>query len=398
MNPDLEEVRPPSSNGIDPNYFGSGSNYNLDEHLLGFEATADDSSSLLSSFFGRLLNDNYLTDRGFQHISITDMHDGDGSRTETASRSPPGLGLDDSFVEAVDGRKNVPVSNLFKEIDPCSPHARTCMRLSQRIFEVLHTPSPTCLSSEAWRLNGSLSSTPRMTDSVLSNNQQVIRATFGILNCSCSSNFHIQLVLLIICAKLVAWYRALVHATSAGDHHSSTLVDTQTLISPPISSVITNGSYFTSHQNNTHMSLDDRSELVVNRPITMGGYVIDASLENKLRAQVILSEIPHLESLIKSVYNSLARMQVGNEKFQASLPRTADMSSSATFPTKSDYSTYGTTNNINSIPATYPGLGKALLGEASRKAAILEDFNAFLRRQLQSIQEDIVTVLKAQIN
>ena len=178
----------------------------------------------------------------------------------------------------------------LQSIEPCSNHNRTCMSSAVKILHALHMPPAVCLSAAA-ETSGSGTPQPRMTDSVLSTNREAVRVVSSMLECTCSLSSQVQLVLIIICGKLIAWYRAVVRNRSDGFGNSSLM-----------SSVVEN-------DNKKH---EDHTERVIHQPITIGEYSFDVTLENKIRAQVVFSELQSVKVLIKSLSGRVKETKFGN--------------------------------------------------------------------------------------
>lgn len=148
-------------------------------------------------------------------------------------------------------------------IGSCSKHRKSCMISALKILETLHVASSVCPSTGAKSLN-SVSLQPRTTEFVLSTNREIIRLILHMLECTCIMSLQLQLVLASICGKLIVWYRAIVP-------HSYGFLD------------------------------ESHAERVLHQPVTLGWYTIDTTLEHKVRAQVVLSELRHVEALIKAI-------------------------------------------------------------------------------------------------
>lgn len=182
-------------------------------------------------------------------------------------------------------------------IEPCSNHTRTCMTSALKILQALHMPPSVCLSAGA-ETSGSSSPQPRMTDSVLSTNREAVRLVSDMLECTCSFSSQVQLVLIIICGKLTAWYRAMLRNGYDGLDNSSSIVW----------SVINSNN----NNNNNNINHEDHTERVLHQPITVGEYSFDVTLENKIRAQVVFSELQHVEALIENLSRRVEETKFGN--------------------------------------------------------------------------------------
>lgn len=177
-------------------------------------------------------------------------------------------------------------------IEPCSSHTRTCMVSALKILQTLHMPPSTCLSAGAETSDSSFTQ-PRMTDCVLSTNREAVRLVSEILQCTCSLSSQVQLVLVIICGKLTAWYRAMSRNGYDGLDNSSSI----------LWSVL---------NNNDNINHQDHTERVLHQPFTVGEYSFDVTLENKIRAQVVFSELQHVEALIEHLARRVEETKSGN--------------------------------------------------------------------------------------
>ncbi len=151
-------------------------------------------------------------------------------------------------------------------------------------------PPSVCFSAGA-ETSGSSTPQPRMTDSVLSTNREAVRLVSDMLECTCSLSSQLPLVLIIICGKLIAWYRAMVRNRNEGSDNSALAW-----------SVAQN-------DNNNH---EDHTERVLHQPITVGDYSFDVTLENKIRAQVVFSELQAVEALIRNLSRRVEETRFGN--------------------------------------------------------------------------------------
>ena len=186
-------------------------------------------------------------------------------------------------------------SNLqgrLQGIEPCSNHARTCMVSALKILRALHMPPSLCLSAGA-ETSDSCSIQPRLTDSVLSTNREAVRLVSDMLECTCFLSSQMQLVLVIICSKLTAWYRAMVRNGYDGFDNSSVI-------------------WPTLNNNNDNINHEDYTERVLHQPFTVGEYTLDITLENKIRAQVVFSELHNVEALIETLSRRVEDTKFGN--------------------------------------------------------------------------------------
>ncbi|MCJ1428319.1 hypothetical protein MMC29_006228 [Sticta canariensis] len=175
--------------------------------------------------------------------------------------------------------------DLLKGIETCSESRRTCMTSAIRILQTLHIPSSACLSFDG-PSTSSASRQPRKTDSVLSANRDIVRLMAEMIKCSCISSSQLQLVLIIICNKLIAWYRAIIR-NSPDDH--------------PDVSTDRNVQSSTNPDGTLNAATSMTSERVLHQPFAVGEYSFDTGLESKIRAQVVSSELQQLEALVANL-------------------------------------------------------------------------------------------------
>ncbi|MCJ1246517.1 hypothetical protein MMC30_003725 [Trapelia coarctata] len=177
--------------------------------------------------------------------------------------------------------------DTLKSIESCTDNGRTCIVSALKILQALHIPPPACL----WACDETSMPSPRqprMIDSVLSTNRDVVLSISEMLKCSCSSSSQLQLVLTIICGKLMAWYRAM----TRNDYHNS---------SPTVRSIV-----------NNNIIDEEQTERVLHQPITVGEYSFDVALESKIRAQVVFSELQHLEALVENLSSRSQEAKFGD--------------------------------------------------------------------------------------
>ena len=175
-----------------------------------------------------------------------------------------------------------------EDIEPCTPHKRSCMVNALKILRALHISPSVCLSAGATTSDTS-SSRPRMTDCVLSANREAARWILDILECACSSSPQVQLVLAVICSKIITWCLAVVRN---GFEDPSVM-----------------RSAFDKH----NVSHGDQTERVSHQPITVGEYSIDGTLEYKIRAQVVFHELQHVEALTKTLSRRVKETEFGED-------------------------------------------------------------------------------------
>lgn len=302
--------------------------------IAGFEDDLNDDFSfyasgpvLTQSEFLACINDHSAPASGQDATTLTQNNE------QLCSRSSDGSMGMYSPMPTDPSRTKSPEGGL-EGVVPCSNNAKTCMVSAIRILQVLHSPPPTCINS----LDGPSISThrqPRMVDSVLSTSRNVIQLVTDILKCTCSLRSQVQLLLTIICGKLMAWYRAM-------------LCNDSSAVPPTI------------HYNAKD---EQHTERVVHQPITVGEYCFDGALESKLQAQVVFNEIQYLDGLVET----LSR-RIRGDKFQKvfSVSTTRTRSASAADSWRS-----------TSLP------------EAGLPEKIQRSLNAFLQKQLRAVTAEI---------
>lgn len=176
-----------------------------------------------------------------------------------------------------------------RSIESHSEQTTTCTISALNILQALHIPPTVCL------YEGDGNSTPnrrqpRTIDSVLSINRDIILLVPRMLICSCSLSSQLQLLLTIICGKLITWYRA----TLRNDLNSGDSPFTVRSIA------------------NSSTDDDEHVERVLRQPITVGDYSLDPTLESKIRAQIVCSELQRLESVVENLSRRFQEAKVGN--------------------------------------------------------------------------------------
>ncbi|KAI4231018.1 MAG: hypothetical protein L6R40_007856 [Gallowayella cf. fulva] len=192
----------------------------------------------------------------------------------------------------------------------CRNSPKDCISSALEMLQTLHVPATACLCSSNEVNSAAEKRQPRQTDSVLSTNRTAVRRLSDMLRCACIGSSQLQLVLVIIFNKLMAWYRAVLQ--SFPDRCQGPREDAA-------------------------MQVDDLDEQVLYQPFTVGKCSIDAELESKICAQVICSELRQLDSLAVILTNRLQEEDVGrhhtvpsNRSHQSTLTINAPRLSSTT--------------------------------------------------------------------
>ncbi|KAI4133405.1 MAG: hypothetical protein LQ347_002185 [Umbilicaria vellea] len=128
--------------------------------------------------------------------------------------------------------------------------------------------------------------------SIESHSEQTTTCTISALNILQALHIPptLQLLLTIICGKLITWYRA----TLRNDLNSGDSPFTVRSIA------------------NSSTDDDEHVERVLRQPITVGDYSLDPTLESKIRAQIVCSELQRLESVVENLSRRFQEAKVGN--------------------------------------------------------------------------------------
>ena len=160
----------------------------------------------------------------------------------------------------------------------CTNSYQSCLSSSLEILHSLHIPPTGCLSSVDEISTSANKREPRKTDTVLAMNRTAVRRLSEISRCFCVSSSQLQLVLVICCDKLIAWYRAVLR--SSPDHcQDQQLMDSEAKPSSALSG----------------------PECVLYQRFAMGNCSFDTDLESRIFAQVMTFELQQLEAVIQGL-------------------------------------------------------------------------------------------------
>lgn len=162
-----------------------------------------------------------------------------------------------------------------------SQHRTPCIITATQSLRSLHIPQTSCVSR---RNTGSHDRSglepPRMSGSVLKANKDAGMSVCLMLQCVCALRPQNQLILAIICSRLVAWYRAMIRACFMNGPNRSS------------------GHSMNSGPNEARPSL----EKVVHQPVTIGDHSVDdQALGLTIQAQVTLGELRHMQRLVETL-------------------------------------------------------------------------------------------------
>lgn len=105
-------------------------------------------------------------------------------------------------------------------------------------------------------------------DDALTTNRTVVELVSTVLSCSCSATPSVQLLLVTICDRLVAWYRAMMRDDGAVPR-------------------------------SLNVQDDEHSERILPQPITMGGFAVDPAMQRRMREQLVFGELERVRGLVR---------------------------------------------------------------------------------------------------
>lgn len=352
----------------------------LDEAIFNFNTLARGPSSLPS--FTQASSDS-LSESAFQGNPIP-TGNGDNSYNSAGEYF---LGFNDQITEILDPptshhfqphcyqTRRTSGAEILEGIKPCSSKERTCITLAQRVFASLHTPSIVCLSVHSNQPTEDALSR-RKVDFILSINRQAIQAVSQILECVCSANSSMQMVLVSICNKVAAWYRAMARTSLQRNQASD---NNGLFVSPPLETQTIANNKISPNNNHDHdndMNSDDYSSHVIHQPLSMGSYILDIAVESKIRVQVVQSEVKDLEHIINCLCSHMAEKKFGSSRAS---PRT-----------QTTVTSFIRARNLNSGSSHNEELKQDSHFFAEKTTYSLA---TFLNWQLQLVKTDIAAVL-----
>ena len=179
----------------------------------------------------------------------------------------------------------------FSDEDHATGIPRDYMSTALEALQNLHRPQSTCII--ACDGEGELQSKPRSPeiDDVLATNKEIIDSIVRTLNCSCSRDTELALILTVIAFKIISWYSAVARSDE-----------------------VPSGS-----ANNASKPAAERVSYM---PITVGKYNLDREDKVRTRAQIALSELHRMVRLIELLSKSFG--QVGQDTHMVGLEERGD--------------------------------------------------------------------------
>lgn len=160
-------------------------------------------------------------------------------------------------------------------------HGTPCIMTATQSLRSLHVPQTSCVSRRSGGSHDrSKPEPPRMSGSVLKSNKDAGMSVCRMLQCGCALRPQNQLILAIICSRLVSWYRAMIRAC-----------------------FVNGASSFSGHSMKIAPSQAGSAlEKVVHQPVTIGDHSVDdQALGLTIQAQVTLGELRHMQRLVETL-------------------------------------------------------------------------------------------------
>ncbi|KAL8842373.1 MAG: hypothetical protein Q9176_002762 [Flavoplaca citrina] len=165
-------------------------------------------------------------------------------------------------------------SVLNKAPTTCTNSHQNCLSTALATLQILHIPPTNCLSFAASTNPPIPIPNPRKTDSVLAINRAAVQRVSQIIQCICIDSSQMQLMLVVICEKLIAWYQAVLW--SFPRPHDIRDISTSTFA-------------------------DETAERVLHQHFALGDCSFGLELESSIFAQIIAAELQQFEILIRDL-------------------------------------------------------------------------------------------------
>jgi hypothetical protein len=181
---------------------------------------------------------------------------------------------------------------------PVHGKKESCSNLASITLQSLHLPQNFCQSSPT-----SAPQSPASTssiDHVLATNRKAVQIFNQLLQCPCSSNSGLVLALSLIILKILSCYTAIGRSTSSARAAS--------------------GSVTSGHASGSSTPWDDR-EMVLDIPISMGAYQIDAEDEQHLKLQLVINELRKVQKLVDAFAGRYCRGAPGGDGIYGALEK-----------------------------------------------------------------------------
>ncbi|MCJ1258522.1 hypothetical protein MMC24_006355 [Lignoscripta atroalba] len=119
-------------------------------------------------------------------------------------------------------------------------------------------------------------------DQALTSNRNAMKHMFTILSCLCAHDPHLPFLVAVVSSKMLAWYQAVARvSTSSFTTSDSTFAGTET---------------------------------VMHTPLTLGAYKLDGVYEERMKVQLVLSELRKMKELVEKFGERFCREEGGEKK------------------------------------------------------------------------------------
>lgn len=179
----------------------------------------------------------------------------------------------------------------------CSHNRQNCLSSALEVLRTLHVPPSACISSAGDFTTTNNQRQPRNTGAVFDANRNAVRQLSDILQCSCISATPLQLTLITICDKIIAWYRAVLQSFAGHCKETTAKRSKQEL----------------GHDHKPSTSSSVACERVVHQSFSVGNFAFDGNLESKICEQVIVSELEQLQNVVADLTNHLQGENSGGD-------------------------------------------------------------------------------------
>lgn len=166
--------------------------------------------------------------------------------------------------------------------DPAAkPTACCCLTLAlETLAQQFPNPAALCQLPDATTLGGNHQI--RTLDSVISENTTVMATVSKMLECPCSEDEYVAIIITLILFKVMGWYAA---AAKCGCNNLPELSDQAVSACSRSSSA-------------SATSTSSLSEQVMHFPTTVGNYCVNGQEKSRMAAQLVLSELHRVSSLV----------------------------------------------------------------------------------------------------
>ena len=205
--------------------------------------------------------------------------------TQTKSGTPP-------------SSRDPSASETWKTQDIRSQSPSCCLiRALGLLNQLFPNASRTCTRSERQDYENTIYPLPTI-QSVIAENEETIEAISQMLQCSCSRDGHLLVIMSLIVFKVLAWYAAVACDTPMTDESQSPSSTRPDHKRSPLS----------------------HSEQVLQSPTVVGSYCIDGEDQDRMAAQMVLSKLYSVQRLVNLMSERLrdhgvhSGMAVGNNQ------------------------------------------------------------------------------------